>query len=155
MLILALAIVAVLGPNLLNAIVAIAIVNIPGFARLVRGQTLSIREQEFVQAAHALGASMLRVMIRHVWPSVAGNIIVYASLRACLAMFTESSLAFLGPRRPPPHADVGPDARHPPWSSRTRGGSASSRGVAIFLTALAFNFLGDGVRDVMDARIED
>jgi peptide/nickel transport system permease protein len=154
MLIFALAIVAVLGPNLINAVIAIAVVNVPGFARLVRGQTLSIREQEFVQAAHALGASMPRVMFAHVWPSVAGNVIVYASLRACNALITESSLAFLGLGVPPPT---------PTWGQMLATALQYSDywwlsifpGLAIFLTALAFNFFGDGIRDAMDARIED
>jgi peptide/nickel transport system permease protein len=127
---------------------------VPGFARLVRGQTLSIREQEFVQAAHALGASMPRVMFAHVWPSVAGNVIVYASLRACNALITESSLAFLGLGVPPPT---------PTWGQMLATALQYSDywwlsifpGLAIFLTALAFNFFGDGIRDAMDARIED
>ena len=154
LLILALGIVAVLGPSLVNAMIAIAVVNIPGFARLVRGQTLAVREQDFVQAAQALGASDLRVMLRHIWPSVAGNVIVYASLRASSALITESSLAFLGQGAEPPT---------PTWGQMLATSMeywdawwmSIYPGLAIFLTALALNFLGDGLRDALDARIAE
>ena len=106
-LVLVLAIVAVLGPDMINAIVAIAIVNLPGFARLVRAQVLSIRELDFVQAARALGANDCRIMFRHVFPSVLGNVMVYASLRASTALITESSLSFLGLGVQPPVASWG------------------------------------------------
>ena len=153
-LVLALAIVAVLGPDLVNAMVAIAIVNVPGFARLVRGQVLSIRELEFVQAARALGASDLRIMLRHILPSVVGNVVVYASLRASTALITESSLSFLGLGAQPPT---------PTWGGMLATGMqywdawwmSVFPGLAIFLSALALNFLGDGLRDAMDSRLQD
>src|SRR5690606_13405105 len=102
LLVLALGVIAVLGPDLINAIIALAVVNVPGFARLVRGQVRSVRERDFVQAARAIGARDLRIMIKHVWPSVAGNVIVYASLRASTTLIAESSLAFLGLGAEPP-----------------------------------------------------
>jgi peptide/nickel transport system permease protein len=153
-LVLALAIVAVLGPDLTNAMIAIAIVNVPGFARLVRGQVLSIRELEFVQAARALGASDLRIMLRHILPSVIGNVIVYASLRASTALITESSLSFLGLGAQPPT---------PTWGGMLATGMqywdawwmSVFPGLAIFLSALALNFLGDGLRDALDSRLQD
>jgi peptide/nickel transport system permease protein len=153
-LVLALAIVAVLGPDLVNAMIAIAIVNVPGFARLVRGQVLSIRELEFVQAARALGASDLRIMLRHILPSVVGNVVVYASLRASTALITESSLSFLGLGAQPPT---------PTWGGMLATGMqywdawwmSVFPGLAIFLSALALNFLGDGLRDAMDSRLQD
>lgn len=153
-LVLALAIVAVLGPDLVNAMIAIAIVNVPGFARLVRGQVLSIRELEFVQAARALGASDLRIMLRHILPSVVGNVVVYASLRASTALITESSLSFLGLGAQPPT---------PTWGGMLATGMqywdawwmSLFPGLAIFLSALALNFLGDGLRDAMDSRLQD
>ncbi len=152
MLIFALAIVAVLGPNLANAMIAIGVVNTPEFARLVRGQTLSIREQEFVQAATALGASVPRIMFKHIWPSLAGNVVVYAALRACSALITESSLAFLGLGVSPPT---------PTWGQMLSTALQYPEawwigvfpGLAIFFTALSFNFVGDGIRDAMDAKI--
>ncbi len=153
-LVLALAIVAVLGPDLINAMIAIAIVNVPGFARLVRGQVLSIRELEFVQAARALGASDMRIMLRHVLPSVIGNVIVYASLRASTALITEASLSFLGLGAQPPT---------PTWGGMLATGMqywdawwmSVFPGLAIFLSALALNFLGDGLRDALDSRLQD
>ena len=153
-LVLALAIVAVLGPDLINAMIAIAIVNVPGFARLVRGQVLSIRELEFVQAARALGASDLRIMLRHILPSVIGNVIVYASLRASTALITEASLSFLGLGAQPPT---------PTWGGMLATGMqywdawwmSVFPGLAIFLSALALNFLGDGLRDALDSRLQD
>ena len=153
-LVLVLAIVAVLGPDMLNAIVAIAIVNLPGFARLVRAQVLSIRELDFVQAARALGANDCRIMFRHVFPSVLGNVMVYASLRASTALITESSLSFLGLGVQPPVAS---------WGGMLSTGMqywdawwmSIFPGAAIFLTALGLNFLGDGARDAFDSRLED
>ena len=154
MLILALGIIAVLGPNLMNAILALAIVNVPGFARLVRGQTLSIREMDFVQAARAIGASDIRIMVRHIWPSVAGNVIVYASLRASAVLIVESSLAFLGLGAEPPTPTWGQmlATSMEYWSAWWM---SVFPGLAIFLAALALNFFGDGVRDVMDVRLSD
>ncbi len=154
LLILALAIIAVLGPSLVNAMIAITVVNIPGFARLTRGQVLSIRETEYVLAAKALGLSHLRVVQRHVWPSVVGNVVVYASLRASSALITESSLAFLG---------LGAEPPTPTWGQMlaTSMGYWDAwwmsifPGAAIFLAAIALNFLGDGLRDALDARIAD
>lgn len=152
MLVLALAIVAVLGPDLLNAMIAIAIVNIPGFARLVRGEVLVVRELEYVQAARVLGASRVRLMARHIWPNVSGNVIVYASLKASAALITESALSFLGLGVQPPTPSwgqmvaIGMDYFQSWWISFFPG-------LAIFLTVLALNFLGDGLRDVLDPRL--
>lgn len=154
LLILALAIVAVLGPDLMNAMIAIAIVNVPGFARLVRGSVLSIREQEFVQAAQALGVPEWRVMLRHVWPSVTGNVIVYGTLRASAALITESSLAFLGLGAQPPT---------PTWGYMLTTAMqywdawwmSVFPGLSIFVAVLAMNFFGDGMRDALDSRLSD
>ena len=153
-LVLALAIVAVLGPSLVNAIIAISIVNTPGFARLVRGQVLVVRELEYVQAARALGAADWQVMLRHVWPSVVGNVIVYASLRGSTAIITESSLSFLGLGVQPPT---------PSWGGMLATGMqyldawwmSIFPGAAIFLAILGLNFLGDGLRDALDSRLSD
>jgi peptide/nickel transport system permease protein len=154
LLILALGIIAVLGPSLLNATIAIAVINVPGFARLVRGQVLVVRELDFVQAARALGAGHLRIMLKHIWPNVAGNVIVYASLRASSALITESSLAFLGLGAEPPTPSWGQmlSTAMEYWDAWWM---SVFPGLAIFITVLAFNFLGDGLRDALDARIED
>lgn len=153
LLILALGVIAVLGPDLINAIIALAIVNVPGFARLVRGQVLSVRERDFVQAARAIGAGDLRIMLRHIWPSVAGNVIVYASLRASTTLIAESSLAFLGLGAEPPTPTWGQmlATAMEYWSAWWM---SIFPGLAIFFAALAFNFLGDGIRDAMDVRLD-
>lgn len=148
--VLALAIVAALGPSLTNAIIAIAVVNIPDFARLVRGQVVAIRRYEYVQAAQAIGMTPIRLMWRHVWPSVRGSVIIYSTLKAAQAIITESALSFLGLGVQPPQ---------PTWGSML---STAMRygdnwwmsvfpGLAIFLTVLALNLLGDALRDTLDA----
>lgn len=154
LLVLALGVIAVLGPDLINAIIALAVVNVPGFARLVRGQVLSVRERDFVQAARAIGARDLRIMIKHVWPSVAGNVIVYASLRASTTLIAESSLAFLGLGAEPPTPTWGQmlATAMEYWSAWWM---SFFPGLAIFFAALAFNFLGDGLRDAMDVRLSE
>lgn len=153
LLVLALGIIAVLGPDLMNAIIALAVVNVPGFARLVRGQVLSVRERDYVQAARAIGASDLRIMFRHIWPSVAGNVIVYASLRASTTLIAESSLAFLGLGAEPPTPTWGQmlATAMEYWSAWWM---SIFPGLAIFFAALAFNFLGDGIRDALDVRLD-
>lgn len=152
-LVLALAIVAVLGPDLLNAMIAIAVVNTPGFARLVRGETLVVRELDYVQAARAMGASPLRIVARHVWPSVSGNVLVYGSLKASAALITESALSFLGLGVQPPT---------PSWGYMLATGMQYTQawwmsifpGIAIFLTVLGLNLIGDAARDVIDPRTQ-
>lgn len=154
LLVLALGVIAVLGPDLMNAIIALAVVNVPGFARLVRGQVLSVRERDFVQAARAMGAGDIRIMVRHIWPSVAGNVIVYASLRASSVLITESSLAFLGLGAEPPTPSWGQmlATSMEYWSAWWM---SIFPGLAIFFAALAFNFFGDGMRDALDVRLAD
>ena len=148
-LILALAVVAVLGPNVTNAMLAISITAIPDFARLVRGQILLLREQDFIQAARAVGAGHWRIMVHHLWPSVVGSVIVYAALRTSGALLAESSLAFLGLGAPPPT---------PTWGQMLATSLSYISywwmgifpGLAIFLAVLAFNFVGDGIREALD-----
>lgn len=154
LLVLALGVIAVLGPDLINAIIALAVVNVPGFARLVRGQVLSIRERDFVQAARAIGAGDIRIMLGHIWPSVAGNVIVYASLRASTTLIAESSLAFLGLGAEPPTPTWGQmlATAMEYWSAWWM---STFPGMAIFFAALALNFLGDGLRDAMDVRLAE
>ncbi len=152
-LILALAITAALGPGIGNAMIAIGFVSTPGFARLTRGQTLSVRERDFVAAARVLGISPLKIMFRHIWPNVTAPIIVQATLMMASAIVTEASLSFLG---------VGVKPPTPSWGAMLRTGSqylevapwiAVAPGVAIFVTVLAFNFVGDGLRRALDPRL--
>jgi len=152
-LVLALAIAASLGPGLTNAMLAIGVVFTPVFARLVRGQTLSVRERDFVMAARALGAGSGRVMLRHIWPNVTPPIIVQTSLLVASAIVVEAALSFLGLGIEPPTASWGSMLKagyqymqQAPWLS-------FAPGTAIFVTVLAFNLLGDGLRRGLDPRL--
>ncbi len=148
--VLALAITAVLGPSLGHAMIAIAIVGVPGFARLARGQVLTLRSREFVEAARALGARDSRLLARHIVPGMLAPVVVHASLRLAFAIVTEASLSFLGLGTQPPT---------PSWGAMLNAGReylemapwiSLAPGVAIFLTTLGFNFLGDAIRDALD-----
>lgn len=152
-LILALAITAALGPGVGNAMIAIGFVSMTTIARLTRGQTLSEREREYVAAARVIGVSPLVIMQRHIWPNVTAPIIVQATLGIATAIVTEASLSFLGVGVVPPT---------PSWGGMLRTGSqyletapwmAIAPGIAIFLTVLAFNFIGDGLRQALDPRL--
>jgi peptide/nickel transport system permease protein len=152
-LVLALAIAASLGPGLTNAMLAIGIVFTPVFMRLVRGQTLSVRERDFIAAARAIGANPGRIMLRHIWPNVTAPIIVQASLLVASAIVVEAALSFLG---------LGIEPPAPSWGSMLKGGYqymqqalwlSIAPGVAIFVTVLAFNLLGDGLRRALDPRL--
>jgi peptide/nickel transport system permease protein len=152
-LVLALAIAASLGPGLTNAMLAIGIVFTPVFARLVRGQALSVRERDFVLAARAIGARPARIVLRHLWPNVTAPIIVQASLLVASAIVVEAALSFLGLGIEPPAAS---------WGSMLKGAYqymqqavwlSVAPGAAIFVTVLAFNLLGDGLRRALDPRL--
>jgi peptide/nickel transport system permease protein len=152
-LVLALAIAASLGPGLTNAMVAIGIVFTPIFARLVRGQTLSVRERDFVTAARAIGARPGRIVLRHIWPNVTAAIVVQTSLLVASAIVVEAALSFLGLGTEPPTASWGSMLKagyqymqQAPWLS-------FAPGAAIFVTVLAFNLLGDGLRRALDPRL--
>lgn len=152
-LVLALAIAASLGPGLTNAMMAVGIVFTPAFARLVRGQALSVRERDFVIAARALGAKPLRIMLLHIWPNVTAPIIVQSSLMIGQAIIVEAALSFLGLGVEPPSASWGSMLRsayqymdRAPWLSFFPG-------AAIFVTVLGFNLLGDGLRVALDPRL--
>lgn len=153
-LILALALAAALGPGIRNVMIAIGFVSMPAIARLTRGQTLSVREREFVAAAQVSGASPVIVIFRHIWPNVTAPIIVQATLLIATAIVTEASLSFLG---------VGVQPPTPSWGAMLRTGSqylevapwiGIAPGVAIFLTVLAFNVIGDGLRRALDPRLQ-
>jgi peptide/nickel transport system permease protein len=152
-LLLALAITAILGPGLTNVMLAIGIVFTPAFARLVRGQALSVRERDFVTAARVTGAGPWRIMGAHIWPNVTAPIIVQASLQVAAAIVIEAGLSFLGLGVQPPT---------PSWGSMLKEGYqymeqapwlAFSPGAAMFLTVLAFNLFGDGLRHALDPRL--
>ncbi|GGM08072.1 MULTISPECIES: ABC transporter permease [Micromonospora] len=151
-LLLAVAIVAVLGPGLRTAMVAIGVVYTPIFARVTRASVLAVREQDFVRAAISIGTSDLRIMRRHVLPNVAAPLIVQTSLSLAFAILSEAALSFLGLGIQPPD---------PAWGRMLFDGRGFVTdawwlgffpGAAIFLTVLAFNLVGDALRDVLDPR---
>ena len=149
---LAIALVAVLGPSLLNVVMALSVIGWVGYARLVRGQVLKARELEFVQAARALGASTPRVLLRHVVPTTMPVVLVQATLGMAGAILAEASLSFLGLGVQPPT---------PSWGTMLNGGRLHLLdaphltifpGAAIAALVLGFNFLGDGLRDTLDPK---
>lgn len=151
-LLLALVIVTVLGPGLENAIIAIAIVYTPIFARVARAPVLAVKQMEFVTAARCIGSGPLRILFRHVLPNTLAPLIVQVSLALSWSLLTEAGLSFLGLGTVPPMASWGVMlnehralAENAPWLILYPG-------LAIALTVLGFNLLGDGLRDVLDPR---
>lgn len=151
--ILALAIIAVLGPSLINAMIAIGVMQIPLFARLVRANTLSLKSQDFVQAATAGGASTNRILFFHVLPNCTAAITVQFTLTFASAVLIEAALSFLGLGVAPPQ---------PSWGAMLDTGRklmtisplySVAAGAAIFVTVLSFNLIGDALRDVLDPRM--
>jgi len=149
---LALAIVGALGPGLTNAVIAVAVVSIPEYARIVRSVVLGTREEEFVQAASAVGVRTPGKMFRHILPSALGPLSVQASLGVGFAILSLAGLSFLGLGIQPPAADWGE------MLNRGRRFLPDSDWLLIFpglfisLTVLGFNLLGDGIRDALDPR---
>jgi peptide/nickel transport system permease protein len=151
-LVLAIALAAILGPNLQNTILAIAIVSTPPFARLTRGQVLSEKNRDYVQASTALGARGIRTLLRHILPNIASVIIVQASLATAIAVLAESALSFLGLGVQPPTPSWGSMLNTSRGYLGTQPWMAFAPGTAIFLVVLALNLVGDGLRDAFDPR---
>jgi peptide/nickel transport system permease protein len=150
---LAIALVAVLGPSLTNVVLALSVIGWVGYARLVRGQALRARELDFVQAARALGAGSARIVVRHILPTALPAVVVQATLGMAGAIIAEASLSFLGLGVQPPT---------PSWGTMLDAGRAHLfdaphltifPGLAIALLVLGFNFLGDGLRDRVDPKL--
>jgi peptide/nickel transport system permease protein len=152
-LVLALAITAMLGPSLTNAMLAIGITGVPVFARLVRGQVLSVRELDYIQAAQSLGAGDTRVMLTHILPNVMAPIVVQTSLAMPTAILAEAGLSFLGLGVQPPTPSWGAMLNTAKGYLQQDAWLAVAAGTAIFVTVLGFNFLGDAVRDALDPRL--
>jgi peptide/nickel transport system permease protein len=151
-LILAIALAAFLGPSLTNAMIAIGITATPIFIRITRAQVLSVKVEDYVEAARAIGNPHLRIALRHILPNVTAPILVQATLAIAAAVIAEASLSFLGLGQQPPAPSWGSmlnTARnyidHAPWM-------AVWPGVCIFLLVLSFNLLGDGLRDALDPK---
>src|SRR3954468_10140811 len=151
-LILAIALAALLGPSLANAMIAIGIAATPIFIRLTRAQVLSVKVEDYVEAARAVGNSHLRIALRHIFPNVVAPLIVQATLAIAAAVIAEASLSFLGLGQQPPAPSWGSMlntaknyVENAPWM-------AIWPGLSIFLLVLSFNLLGDGLRDALDPR---
>jgi peptide/nickel transport system permease protein len=153
-LILAIALVALLGRSTTNVIFAIAIGLVPGASRVVRGAVLATREQQFIESARALGAGHVRVMVRHILPNVAAPIIIIATVGLGSAIIAETSLSFLG---------LGPPVTQPSWGEMLSNQARTFMtvapwlgifpGLAITVTVFSINMLGDALRDVLDPRL--
>jgi peptide/nickel transport system permease protein len=151
-LILAIALAAFLGPNLVNAMIAIGISATPVFVRLARGTTLAVKAEEFVLAARAIGNAPVRIALRHVLPNIVPPLLVQATLAIAAAIIAEASLSFLGLGEQPPQPSWGSMLNtaknyidNAPWM-------AVWPGLSIFLLVLSFNLVGDGLRDALDPR---
>ncbi|MBI2122980.1 MAG: ABC transporter permease, partial [Armatimonadetes bacterium] len=150
----AIAIMAVIGPSLYNVFLALGLVGWTSLARVVRGQVLAIKQQEYVDAAKVLGASNARIIMRHVLPNTVAPAIILVTLGIGGAILAEASLSFLGLGAQPPT---------PSWGSMLSTGRdyllqapwlSIFPGLAIFVTVMGFNLLGDGLRDLLDPRMQ-
>jgi len=153
-LLVAICIIAIIGPGLENVILAVGIFSVPLFARVTRGQVLTLKEQEFILAARMMGAQDGRIMLTHLLPNAVAPILVLCTLRIATAILTAASLSFLGLGAQPPI---------PEWGAMLSDGRAylsiaphvaTTPGLAILITVLAFNLLGDGLRDALDPRLK-
>jgi glutathione transport system permease protein len=151
---LAIGIVAILGGGMVNVIIAVAIFSIPTFARLVRGNTLSLKHLTFVEAARSIGASDWTIVMRHIFPGTIAAVVVYFSLRVGTSIITAASLSFIGMGAQPPTPEWGAMLNEARADMMTSPHVALFPSLAIFFTVLAFNLLGDGLRDALDPKIE-
>lgn len=151
---LAISIAATLGPGLFNLMIAVGLSSLPQYARVIRGSVLSLREQEFVEAAKAVGSSNFRIILKHIIPNCMAPIIVQSTLGVAMAILTASGLSFIGLGIQPPY---------PEWGAMLSGGRGYIRdfphmtafpGLAIMITILALNYLGDGLRDALDPKLK-
>jgi peptide/nickel transport system permease protein len=152
-LILAMSIAGALGPNLNNAMIAIAVVTWPVYARLVRGQVLALRQQEFIEAARGIGASTPRILFRHLLPNTLAPILVQASFDMGGAILAAAGLSFIGFGARPPTPEWGVMISEGSKFFSTQPWLSFFPGLAILLTVTAFNLIGDGLRDTLDPRL--
>lgn len=151
---LAIAIVAILGNGMVNVIMAVAVFSVPAFARLVRGNTLMLKGLTYVEAARSIGASDWTILMRHILPGTVSSIVVYFSMRIGTSIITAAGLSFLGLGAQPPTPEWGAMLNEARADMVTAPHVAIFPSLAIFLTVLAFNLLGDGLRDALDPKID-
>jgi peptide/nickel transport system permease protein len=152
-LILAIAVTAALGSNLFNLIITIGIVMTPRFARLAHGSLLSLKESEYVLAAQAIGAKAPRIIVRHIFPNIFGELLVAGTLWVGVAIRLEANLAFIGLGVQPPTPTWGNMIREGVDVLINAPGISVYSGLSILITILSFNLLGDGIRDMIDPRL--
>ncbi|MFH8133940.1 glutathione ABC transporter permease GsiD [Pantoea osteomyelitidis] len=151
---LAIAVVAIMGSGMANVIVAVAIFSIPAFARLVRGNTLVLKHQTFIESARSIGASDWTILMRHILPGTVSSIVVYFTMRIGTSIITAASLSFLGLGAQPPTPEWGAMLNEARADMVIAPHVAIFPSLAIFLTVLAFNLLGDGLRDALDPKLK-
>ena len=154
-LLLALAVMATLGPGLTNVMIAVGVSTMPRFTRMMEAEVLTVSERDFVLASRAIGATSLTILLRHILPNSMSSVLVMASLYISTAILAEATLSFLGLGPPPPT---------PTWGSMISDGSSVLQaapwvtlfpGLAITLTVLGFSLIGDGIRDALDTRLRE
>lgn len=150
---LAIGIIAILGPGLKNVVIAVATFGVPIFARIVRGSTLALKNSVYVEAASSMGAKNRRMIWKHIFPGTFPTIIVYFTMRIGTAIITASSLSFLGLGAQPPTPEWGAMLSSGRNYLNTAPHVALFPGLAIFFTVMAFNLFGDGLRDALDPKI--
>ncbi|MDI6633366.1 glutathione ABC transporter permease GsiD [Pantoea dispersa] len=151
---LAIAVVAIMGSGMSNVIVAVAIFSIPAFARLVRGNTLVLKHQTYIESARSIGASDWIIIMRHILPGTVSSIVVYFTMRIGTSIITAASLSFLGLGAQPPTPEWGAMLNEARADMVIAPHVAIFPSLAIFLTVLAFNLLGDGLRDALDPKLK-
>jgi glutathione transport system permease protein len=151
---LAIAVVAVMGNGMANVIIAVAIFSIPAFARLVRGNTLVLKQQTFIESARSIGASDTTILFNHILPGTVSSIVVYFTMRIGVSIISAASLSFLGLGAQPPTPEWGAMLNEARADMVMAPHVALFPAIAIFLTVLAFNLLGDGLRDALDPKIK-
>ncbi|SFB85168.1 glutathione transport system permease protein [Polaromonas sp. OV174] len=151
---LALGVVAILGSSMINVVIAVAVFSVPAFARLVRGNTLVLKQMTYVEAVRSIGASDWTIIMRHILPGTISSIVVYFTMRLGTSIITAASLSFLGMGAQPPTPEWGAMLNEARADMVNAPHVALFPSLAIFFTVLAFNLLGDGLRDALDPKID-
>ncbi len=151
---LALGVVAILGSSMVNVVVAVSVFSVPAFARLVRGNTLVLKQMTYIEAVRSIGASDWTIIVRHILPGTISTIVVYFTMRLGTSIITAASLSFLGMGAQPPTPEWGAMLNEARADMVNAPHVALFPSLAIFLTVLAFNLLGDGLRDALDPKID-
>lgn len=151
---LAIGIVAILGSGMVNVILAVAVFSVPAFARLVRGNTLALKHLTYIEAVRSVGASDWTIITRHIFPGTISSVVVYFTMRIGTSIITAASLSFLGLGAQPPTPEWGAMLNEARSDMITSPHIAIFPSLAIFLTVLAFNLLGDGLRDALDPKLD-